>query len=382
MAQGPAVPAFILRGHLAPVHCLMFFGANAYLASGDSEGWIVIWSLASKRPIAVWRAHIKGVTGIRYSNRHGLLTHGRDHKLRAWKLDFSETAAAILSKTLPVEGAGDDQAQPWLLHSMDMSALNFSTFAICEISADELLIASPNGLDHGGVDIFQLPSQRRISQLHSDKETNTGMVMSLALLLNTKPQSLELICGYEDGQVALYSSPSPLFPHETQWQRLVLVRLHSQPVMSLCVSATSSFFVTSSADAQIAKVSVDTSRGSAVTQHPKITNTKHAGQQGLSIRSDDKIFATAGWDARVRVYSAKTLKELAVLKWHKDGVSSTAFANVLDELGNTASAIEDGNSVSKSPLDIIREHRNLKAQRTHWLAAGGKDGKISLWDLF
>jgi ASTRA-associated protein 1 len=382
MAQSPAVPTFILRGHLAPVHCLLFFEANTYLASGDSEGWVVIWSLASRRPAAVWRAHTKGVTGIKHSTRHGLLTHGRDHKLRAWKSDFSEIGILQPSKTLPAEGARDDQPQPWLLHSMDMSALNFSTFAICETSADELLIASPNGLDHGGVDIFQLPSQRRISQLHSDKDVKTGMAMALALLLNTELHMFQLICGYEDGRFALYNSPGPLSPYESQWQRLALVRLHSQPVMSLCVSATSSFFVTSSADAQIAKVAIDMSNGNVSTQHPKITNTKHAGQQGLSIRSDERIFATAGWDARVRVYSAKTLKELAVLKWHKDGVSSTAIADILGELNESTSAGETEASISKSPLDIIRDSRNLKAKRTHWLAAGGKDGKISLWDLF
>ncbi|KIW36180.1 ASTRA-associated protein 1 [Exophiala oligosperma] len=47
--------------------------------------------------------------------------------------------------------------------------------------------------------------------------------------------------------------------------------------------------------------------------------TKHAGQQGLSSRSDGKIFATAGWDARVRVYSTRTMRELAVLQWHQQG---------------------------------------------------------------
>merc|ERR1712000_759487 len=50
----------------------------------------------------------------------------------------------------------------------------------------------------------------------------------------------------------------------------------------------------------------------------KVNATKHAGQQGLTVRSD----------GRMRVYSTKTLKELAVLKWHKEGCYSVALADV------------------------------------------------------
>ena len=48
------------------------------------------------------------------------------------------------------------------------------------------------------------------------------------------------------------------------------------------------------------------------------------------MRSDGNIFATAGWDSRVRIYSTKTMKEVACLKWHKKGVYATVFAEILD----------------------------------------------------
>jgi ASTRA-associated protein 1 len=65
MEHGPAVPAYILRGHDAAVHSLHFYAGNSVLASGDSEGWMVVWGLASKRPVAVWRAHEGGLLQIK-----------------------------------------------------------------------------------------------------------------------------------------------------------------------------------------------------------------------------------------------------------------------------------------------------------------------------
>jgi hypothetical protein len=36
----------------------------------------------------------------------------------------------------------------------------------------------------------------------------------------------------------------------------------------------------------------------------------------------------------------------------------------------------------RTALDAIKDQRNARAQNTHWLAGGGKDGKISLWDIY
>lgn len=61
----PATPAYVLRGHTEPVHALHFYQQNSFLISGDSEGWVVIWRLSSKRPVACWRAHDGGILGIK-----------------------------------------------------------------------------------------------------------------------------------------------------------------------------------------------------------------------------------------------------------------------------------------------------------------------------
>lgn len=282
---------------------------------------------------------------------------------------------------------------------MDISALNFCTFATCpdpftsEPPATEdstgLLIATASGLDSGGIDIFQLPSQHRISQISSKKSNSTGMAMAIKLFYVKTHNSILLISGYEDGQAMIHRYTESLSLKSNSMETLVAIKVHSQPILSLDLSPSRDFFITSSADAQIVKIAIPdlAEISKSMTNTPlKSINTKHAGQQGLSIRSDGKIFATAGWDARVRVYSTKSMRELAVLKWHKDGCYTTALAEILNE--STSDATEnEGEEIgyidkNRSALDIIKEERSKKAQRMHWLAAGGKDGKISLWDIY
>ncbi|KAF1992854.1 WD40 repeat-like protein [Amniculicola lignicola CBS 123094] len=132
----------------------------------------------------------------------------------------------------------------------------------------------------------------------------------------------------------------------------------------------------------------------------KTANTKHAGQQSLCVRSDGRIMVTAGWDGRVRVYSTKTLKELAVLKWHKEGVYAAAFGGFLNEelmksSGNESSrtagqiAVNNRGGVADIVeqtkvigLGKLQQQREQQIQAKHWVVAGAKDGKVSLWEVF
>ena len=66
----PATPSYILRGHASAIHALHFYSNNSRLVSGDAEGWIVIWSMMTKRPVAVWKAHegaVLGAQGVEFT---------------------------------------------------------------------------------------------------------------------------------------------------------------------------------------------------------------------------------------------------------------------------------------------------------------------------
>ncbi|KAH7398413.1 WD40-repeat-containing domain protein [Pyrenochaeta sp. MPI-SDFR-AT-0127] len=117
----------------------------------------------------------------------------------------------------------------------------------------------------------------------------------------------------------------------------------------------------------------------------KTIDTKHAGQQSLCVRSDGRLLITGGWDARIRIYSAKTLKEVAVLKWHKEGVYAVAFGEILESLDLTnQEASDDGNELARRETGLSRLQRQREAQMQlkHWVVAGAKDGKVSLWQVF
>lgn len=257
------------------------------------------------------------------------------------------------------------------------------------------------------------------------------MAMSLALLRSG--QKITLIAAFENGQASVHR-----LQDDGQWLMTYRSQAHAQPVLSMMVAPDSEYFLTSGADAIVAKHPIPDSlqiltpaevpdsnqrvveiideeelpnpsllssglnasgAGSsknAVKQpwsHPlKVVNTKHAGQQGLDVRSDGKIFATAGWDNKARVYSCKTLKELAVLEWHKVGCYAAAFLDLSmsegSEIGSDPKINADSSHQSKSAVattlsrSLVKSRRIRQATTTHWLAIGAKDGKISLWDIY
>ncbi|KAL9098183.1 MAG: hypothetical protein Q9163_006106 [Psora crenata] len=396
----PPQPTFVLRGHSAQIHALHFTPSNIRLLTADADGWVVSWNLAYMRATAAWRAHSNAILGLGSWGSDRVITHGRDNRLLVWQLGSSDEAR--LDKILPVDGIAAQPKQPWLLHALPVNALNFCPFAMCydgmpqtgsavkdANAVDPILIAVPNAIDNGGVDIFQLPSQKRAATIYSDRSTTTGMVMALNILAETT--RIQVAAGFESGHTMVFLQADP----GASFERLYCAQPHTQPVLSMAISPCRDHYVSSSADAQIAKHPLPSEKSIFKTDFKpiKISATKHAGQQGISYRSDGKIFATAGWDSAVRVYSARTLKEVAVLRWHKEGCYSTAFAAIQPPAkcaaddGHSTRTEESDNTADLAPktssgISSVQLKRDETARSTHWLVAGGKDGKVSLWNIY
>lgn len=244
---------------------------------------------------------------------------------------------------------------------------------------EEALVALPGEVD-STVEVYHLPAEKQIGLITAPAATTagkTGMVMAIKILHHASGHLL-VIVGYESGRTCMFRRSV----EAGQWETLYNSRPHEQPILSLDIAPSLKFYLTSGADAVVAK--------HLIAAHPlgtepvKVVQTKHAGQQGLRVRSDGRIFAAAGWDGRARVYSAKTLKELAVLKWHKEGCYTVAFAVIDPDLSSTTNGTgsEVAKAVGSQLMPNIAQTRNLKAQSTHWLAVGSKDGKISLWEIY
>ncbi|KAI0967239.1 WD repeat-containing protein [Xylaria arbuscula] len=456
--QAAARPVSVLRGHRTQVHATTFIRQNQRLASGDADGFVVLWDLTIMRPRAVWRAHAGAILCISGWGDDKIITEGRDNRLVVWKTTADDEES--LSTDLPLDESAPEHPQPWILYILEINTMNFCSFAQCssrpevDLSAsEELLIAVPNTLATEAVDIFHLPSQSRQSTVHLGSKTEKkGMVMALSLFW--REGSLFLLAGYENGLAVVARRR-----HGGAWDILYKCQAHSQPILSLDFSPDKEYFLTSGADAIIARHPIphanpttprvpvskrtetpgfegDTkgtteskasllSTGLVTSSNPdtkppssrnlpkKVTevetsplkkiDTRHSGQQALTIRSDERIFATAGWDSKIRVYSAKTMAELAVLKWHDVGCYAAAFAvlqtSQKDSPGDSkenplGSAVEE----QTKPLDrsketavvaairpgelSVKDRRIKLAKEAHWLAAGSKDGRISLWDIY
>lgn len=267
-------------------------------------------------------------------------------------------------------------------------------------TSTRLLIATP-GLEDGQINVTSLPDEARVATLPSPKDAKTGMVMALGLHFQPSTTAdgsptLFVAAGFESGHVGVWrgeiTASSSSTPTGATWSLPYLQAAHTQPVLSLCISTTQGAVYTSSADAILARHTLPTKADSSQTRAAaKSVQTKHAGQQSICVRSDARILATAGWDGRARVYSAKTMKELAVLKWHREGCYALAFAAVLEsnttvdnttletQIEEQAVMIASPSNASQNSVAARREH---KAQNTHWLALGSKDGRVSLWEIY
>lgn len=453
MGDDVPTPSNILRGHRAQIHAAAFIRNNERLATGDADGYVTLWDLTIMRPRAVWRAHESALLTVKGWGKDRVITHGRDHKLIVWKL--GEEDEERMSTVLPVEGVAAPRPEPWVLHLLHVNTMNFCPFGSCEArelqvegmdETTELLIAVPNSLQSESIDIYALPSQARICVLDPGK--GNGMAMSLSLV--SREGSLTLLAAFENGYASVHC-----LEQNKQWTMTYRSQVHTQPILSLAVAPNNEYFLTSSADAVIAKhpipstqqesepafdpnnrvieeveaeddapsllsaefkkASAQSKTSTSKTSQPKIelkpwdapiktVNTKHAGQQGIKIRSDGRIFATAGWDSNVRVYSCKTLKELAVLQWHKVGCYAVAFADIEDAEprppppktkespfvgGETAGQATGEDQLAKQgtapvagSIVSVKDRRVAKAKAAHWIAAGAKDGKVSLWTIY
>src|SRR5271156_5640551 len=82
----PPKPVYVFRGHVAEITSLNFIRNKTRLVSGyalpcthsncsDTDGWIVIWNMTSRRPSAVWKAHGASVLSISEWGPETLITY-------------------------------------------------------------------------------------------------------------------------------------------------------------------------------------------------------------------------------------------------------------------------------------------------------------------
>ncbi|PWZ00685.1 WD40 repeat-like protein [Testicularia cyperi] len=340
-------PFWVLRHHAsASVRCLHY--DHGMLAVGDEQGQVSLVDLKTLRPRFSWKAHTDGLLTVIVLSSSRVLTHGRDNNLHVWTLpDLSD-----------VDGTQDGQQAepaPSLVKTIGVNALNFAS-----CSYRDGLIAVPNALDAAYIDILDLDSGIRTHEAISrpDIVRSSGQRLPIAMSLHLLQQSV--LAGYEDGWVRRWSLDGQLL-----WES----RCHSESVMSTAICST--FGVSVGADDRIAKFDIKTGKTT-------IKETTAAGKATVAIAPNGQTCCVGGWDGSIRVYACEDLREIGRLEYHRNTVDALQFCPPVSLEGHSTDS--DSDDSSNGHTGPPNRTRQTPSRLT--LAAGGRDGKISLWNFY
>ncbi|XP_028396534.1 guanine nucleotide-binding protein subunit beta-like protein 1 [Dendronephthya gigantea] len=316
MARPPPDPIYIFRGLGSPVTAVKFITTGEdrqRLLSGDQKGVVSIWDLTTKRAELTLNGHDdKSILNVDYLTDGEVLSHGRDGNVHIWCLGKLE-----IKSSLKVSDIGFCKCE--IIYNLQCSN------SICLAVSSE---------DQSQIDIVCLKTKKIITQLKADSSKSFGMCMCLKNITKERPV---LLAGYESGDVILWDLGSS--------KMISKLKVHNEPVMCIDFDNDLKRGITGSAEDKLTVFKLTEEESLQLENTVKI---KNCGVSDVKIRGDCKIFATAGWDCKLRVFSWKSLKPLAILNYHTQTVNALTFSNCSEQL----------------------------------LAAGSKDGRISLWSLY
>ncbi|KAF9159395.1 ASTRA complex subunit [Actinomortierella ambigua] len=392
-----------------------------------------------------------------------ILSHGRDHRIHVWDIrdklvelgmDADDTTTTTAFSPKPV-------------FTLPVSALNFCKMDVVGVPSfgtnteggeevkhkdedDEkkkilwprgtgyrqILVAVPSMMEANKVDVYDVlkpeavfqgieastlssPSSIGASLGQGGMANGHGAAMAVRLILpqngtdstssSTSSTShdmakMRLLVGYEDGSVSLFQEGVDGHATGSRRRTMSLVwtfKGHREPVLSLAVSADQKFAMSCASDNNLIRYTL----GSDTQGVPETLrqSLKANGIAEVQIRDDLKIVVLAGWDGKIRIFSYKTLKPLAILTCHRESLYCVALASIVgvmkdeqvawpqrnrgsggneDEINGDDSDSDSGGSGS-SDEDVEDQRRRLQQfSRQHWLAAGGKENRISQWQIY
>ncbi|CAO3652386.1 unnamed protein product [Cunninghamella blakesleeana] len=333
MQKLPPQPEYIFRGHQAEVNSCCFFDDDKYIASGDAEGNLIVWYFETRRPILQWKGHTESILSVNVYDKNKLISQGRDHKIHIWQLDMTLSLKEI----------------PKIIDTVDYYALNYCKLSMCTLK-DHTLICLPAKGDTPLLDVFSLTKKEWVIQNIGSDQDNEKRRLCMAVqmcVLNESEDQLGILGGYENGEIAFWRIDISTNQFKFLWN----AQEHQQPILDLSIFQDKAY--STCIDDQIVKYNLD--EGSVV----KKVRAKKPGIACIKVRNDNKIFMTSGYDGRIRIYSVKTMNPLAVLTYHRDSVYCVSFASALE-----------------------MKQKGENDDNKHWLIGGGKDGRISLWQLY
>ncbi|XP_047352689.1 guanine nucleotide-binding protein subunit beta-like protein 1 isoform X3 [Vespa velutina] len=316
MAIIPPDPKYLLRGDMGCIHSLLFWINSdvEYLYAGCASGKIYIWDLKRNRIFTQFDAGIDPCLTMHNINNNNLLVQ---QKCGSIKIYSSSDSHWSINKIIDHD---------------------YHSFCRCQVLSEDIIITA---LRDSNVGLYSVKSSNMELTLYSSEvpfSKKLGEVMAIKPLPYTDQK---VLVAYEIGLLVL-------------WDVTAKKVLHCMDIES-CPMAID--FETSYMQGVIGspseKLEIFNLSSNTLTSKCALT-LKNPGTSVINIRPDRKLFTVGNWDGRLRIYSQKTLKPLAVLDQHKSTVH-----------------------------DVIYSPHYVEAYNCKYLmAAAGKDSYISLWDIY
>jgi len=265
-----------------------------------------------------------------------LLNQGRDGFIKIWDLD-----------KLPHYTDGAEN----VLLSFQYSIAGFSKFSSIAITREikyetqemvmehsELIVVPSTEENNSVFLIYDFKLQKIVDMIPYEENTTRGLCMNIKLFKNTHFGSEVLLAaGFEDGSIYIWNLTTKAV--------LISQKLHDEPLLCFDLNDTCDSGVSGSAGDTVIIFSLNFKENKCeIVEKFKLN---HGGISDIKIRQDQRIFASAGWDKRVRIYNWRKHKPLAILKYHSESIFAVDF--------------------------------NFKTQ---FLASASKDKKIAIWLLY
>lgn len=330
--MNPPTPAFILKNTGKSITDLFLWNfcpfsddcqsvcQSIHLLAGYSEnGGVDIWTLSDRRV----KASIPSPSNVIsvYGCLSGeIIVLNKDGDLRVFTINQNKLSCNI--------------------------RLNFSNIGFCKpahlSTHSELVLALP-GESTSSINVWDLNSIKLDWSLVLNCEHKLGMVMCLKIFYFDIHEVL-LLAGYEDGSVALWNVKQERLLH--------LIKLYEEPVMCIDFEESTKSGIVGSPTEVLIKFSMceDYEKKLELCVVNRVT-LLNPGVADVKIRPDLKIVAVGGWDKNLRIFSWKTMKQLAVLNYHTGTVQSLCF---------------------------LRHKKSIE----QILASGSADHKIAVWRIY
>lgn len=220
------------------------------------------------------------------------------------------------------------------------------TFTFCRMSSlkieSTILLAYPSAHLENAINVLRIPTSgsdgSRTYLLKDYLVKSSGMCLFTKLIQNGP--IILLICGYESGKLVILD-----ISHERSFKVLFEERVFEESCTDAEMLEETIVVVGAGKTVKIIR---DCFQNEDSTKSKCTIELPFPGCNSVAIRPDGKLFVTGGWDCKLRFFSLKSGKLLAVVDHHFEAISEVKFVGA----------------------------------EKYFTVAASLDGTISLWALF